>query len=78
MEPLVRKESYMAQTSEALENFRAEAKSWLAENFPPSLAGQAGAVLRTESVDPKRMTRPTESVTSARRLPSYLSEIRLP
>ena len=41
----------MAQTSEALENFRAEAKSWLAENFPPSLAGQAGAVLRTESVD---------------------------
>jgi alkylation response protein AidB-like acyl-CoA dehydrogenase len=31
-----------AQTDTALEAFRAEARDWLAANFPPSLKGQAG------------------------------------
>ena len=41
----------MADNQEELETFREEAKNWLAENFPTSLAGRAGAVLGAESVD---------------------------
>ena len=41
----------MADQQAELEAFREQVKSWLAENFPTSLAGQAGNVLRAESVD---------------------------
>ncbi len=41
----------MAETNEALEAFRATAQAWLTENFPPSLAGRAAAVMGGETVD---------------------------
>ena len=41
----------MGDQNEELEAFREVARKWLAENFPTSLAGQAGNVLRAESVD---------------------------
>ena len=41
----------MAQSQEELEDFREEAKGWLKENFPAALAGRAGSVMRSESVD---------------------------
>jgi len=40
-----------ADTKEALEAFRAEARAWLEENFPKSLAGRAGAIMRSETID---------------------------
>jgi alkylation response protein AidB-like acyl-CoA dehydrogenase len=41
----------MADTHEENEAFRAEARAWIEENFPESLEGRAGAVMRSESID---------------------------
>ena len=40
----------MAEPKE-LEEFRAEARAWLEVNFPTSLAGRAGALMRSEVID---------------------------
>jgi len=40
----------MAEARE-LEEFRAEARTWLEANFPKSLAGRAGALMRSEVID---------------------------
>jgi len=41
----------MADTPDALESFRSEARSWLEENFPKSLSGRAAEVMGGETVD---------------------------
>jgi alkylation response protein AidB-like acyl-CoA dehydrogenase len=41
----------MAEAMDELEEFRAEARGWLEENFPQSLAGRASVVLRGEFID---------------------------
>jgi alkylation response protein AidB-like acyl-CoA dehydrogenase len=41
----------MAEANEELEAFRAEVRGWLEENFPESLKGRAGVVMRSESID---------------------------
>ena len=41
----------MAEKTDATKAFRAEARAWLDENFPKSLAGRAAEVLAGESVD---------------------------
>jgi alkylation response protein AidB-like acyl-CoA dehydrogenase len=41
----------MPETTDAAEAFRAEARAWLDENFPKSLAGRAAEVLGGESID---------------------------
>ena len=41
----------MPQTTEELEAFGAEVRAWLDENFPRSLAGRAGELLRGEGMD---------------------------
>ncbi len=41
----------MSESKQDLEAFRAEARSWLEENFPESLAGRAGAIMRQEVID---------------------------
>ncbi len=41
----------MAESNEELEAFRAEARAWIEENFPKSLKGRAGAVMRSETID---------------------------
>jgi len=40
-----------AQSGEELEAFRAEVRGWLDENFPQSLKGRAGSLMRSESID---------------------------
>lgn len=44
----------MSDTTEELEAFRAEARVWIEENFPASLAGRAGVVMGGETVDPSQ------------------------
>jgi alkylation response protein AidB-like acyl-CoA dehydrogenase len=41
----------MTEARDEFESFRAEARSWLEENFPQSLAGRAGAMMRSETID---------------------------
>ena len=41
----------MAESTDDLELFRAEASAWLDANFPKSLSGRAGAVMGGETVD---------------------------
>jgi len=41
----------MDQTKDELEQFRIEARTWLEENFPASLAGRAAQLMGGESVD---------------------------
>ena len=41
----------MADATDELEGFRAEARTWLEENFPPSLAGRAAELMRVEIID---------------------------
>jgi alkylation response protein AidB-like acyl-CoA dehydrogenase len=41
----------MAETKEELEAFRAEARAWLKESFPPSLAGRAAELMGAEVLD---------------------------
>jgi alkylation response protein AidB-like acyl-CoA dehydrogenase len=54
----------MAEARDELEEFRAEAREWLAENFPPSLAGRAAELIRTEFGD----TEDSDALTWAERL----------
>ena len=42
----------MAEASEGLEEFRAEVRTWLAENFPPSLKGRGAELMGAETIDP--------------------------
>jgi alkylation response protein AidB-like acyl-CoA dehydrogenase len=44
----------MADTPDELQAFRAEARAWLEQNFPKSLVGRAGEVMRSEFVDASR------------------------
>lgn len=41
----------MEDTTEDIEAVRAEARSWIQENFPPSLKGKGGVVLASETID---------------------------
>jgi alkylation response protein AidB-like acyl-CoA dehydrogenase len=41
----------MAETTTELEEFRAEARTWLKENFPRSLAGRGAALMGGETID---------------------------
>jgi alkylation response protein AidB-like acyl-CoA dehydrogenase len=41
----------MAETTTELEAFRTEARAWLEENFPKSLAGRAAALMGGETID---------------------------
>ena len=41
----------MAETKEELEAFRAEARAWLKESFPSSLAGRAAELMGSEVLD---------------------------
>ena len=41
----------MTETTDELDEFRAELRGWLKENFPESLAGRATAVMRSEFID---------------------------
>ena len=41
----------MAETMSELEEFRTEARAWLEENFPKSLAGRAAALMGGETID---------------------------
>ena len=41
----------MAEATEELEAFRAEARAWLKENFPAFLKGRGGAVMTSETID---------------------------
>ncbi len=41
----------MTDSRDELEDFRAEARAWLEQNFPKSLAGRGGAMMRSESID---------------------------
>ena len=41
----------MAEASNELEAFRAEARAWVEENFPKSLAGKAATVMASEFID---------------------------
>jgi alkylation response protein AidB-like acyl-CoA dehydrogenase len=41
----------MAEITDELEAFRAEVRTWLEENFPPSLAGRAGELMGAEFID---------------------------
>jgi alkylation response protein AidB-like acyl-CoA dehydrogenase len=50
--PRVPKETHdMVEAADELEAFRAEARAWLEENFPSSLAGRAAALMRSEVID---------------------------
>ncbi len=54
----------MAETPDALEAFRAKARTWIAEHFPPSLTGRAAAVMAGETLDAAE----TEALAWGRRL----------
>jgi alkylation response protein AidB-like acyl-CoA dehydrogenase len=54
----------MADPNEDLEAFRAEARAWLEENFPSSLAGRAAALMGGESI----ATSETDAIEWAKRL----------
>ena len=41
----------MSESHDELESFRADVRAWLEENFPESLRGRAGEVMRSEFVD---------------------------
>jgi len=41
----------MAEATGELETFRAEARAWLEENFPQSLAGRGGELMGSETID---------------------------
>jgi len=41
----------MADVKDDLEEFRADVRSWLGENFPSSLKGRGGAVMASETID---------------------------
>jgi alkylation response protein AidB-like acyl-CoA dehydrogenase len=41
----------MAETKDELEEFRTEVRTWLAENFPPSLKGRGAELMGAETVD---------------------------
>ena len=40
----------MAETTESLEEFRTEVRTWLAENFPPSLKGRGAELMGGETI----------------------------
>jgi alkylation response protein AidB-like acyl-CoA dehydrogenase len=54
----------MAETTNELDDFRAEARTWLEENFPKSLAGRAAALMGGETIDASE----TDAATWAKRL----------
>ncbi|MGH0037938.1 MAG: acyl-CoA dehydrogenase family protein [Myxococcota bacterium] len=41
----------MSEATDELESFRAEARAWLEENFPKSLAGRGAAIMRAEFIE---------------------------
>ena len=41
----------MSESQDALDAFREEARSWLAENFPAAIRGRASEFVSMESVD---------------------------
>jgi len=54
----------MAEATDELDEFRTEARSWLAENFPPSLAGRGAALMGAETID----SRESDALVWAKRL----------
>jgi alkylation response protein AidB-like acyl-CoA dehydrogenase len=54
----------MAEPTEELEAFRGEARAWLEENFPPSLAGRGATLMGGESIAASE----TDAIEWARRL----------
>ena len=57
----------MADPTEDLEAFRAEARTWLEENFPRSLAGRAAALMGGESIAASE----TDAIEWAKKMVDY-------